>query len=285
MIYTGGGGVDRTNDPPEDQEPRQRIDDEPAGGQVRIVDLPANPEPHRPQLPPVPPRSPPPPPPEPHKKPEQSAAPESSDPGCFGCLAAILILGGLIGIIVNLGFSLAAHELWVYGGSGYAISAAAFAIGVFCALAAASSPSKGDESQPQLVQDVEQQYQTLVKVGTASMRRGQYDVALATFEEALTLKDHGTGAMNNAACCLLNHLDSAERDPKRAYELSYTSNELTKFLHPPFLDTLAAACSALDLNEEALKWQRKAVYTQEDPPWSMVKRLQHYEEVAARSVE
>ncbi len=89
--------------------------------------------------------------------------------------------------------------------------------------------------------------------------RGEYDGALAAYEQALRADPEDESALNDLAWFLATCPEARLRDGKRAVELATRACEVTGRSSPSHLDTLAAAHAEAGDFETAVEVQREAI--------------------------
>lgn len=95
--------------------------------------------------------------------------------------------------------------------------------------------------------------------GDALLEEGNYDGAVADFEEAVRLEPRNAPAHDRLARLLATCPDQELRDGKRAVSFSTRACELAQWNNAAFLDTLAAACAETGEFMSAVKWIDKAL--------------------------
>jgi tetratricopeptide (TPR) repeat protein len=95
--------------------------------------------------------------------------------------------------------------------------------------------------------------------GAAYAEKGQYELAIDDYTEAIRLDPQSAGAFNSLAWLLATCPDAQYRDGPTAVENATQACQLTGWLNPISLSTLAAAYAEKGESEEAVKWQTKVV--------------------------
>jgi tetratricopeptide (TPR) repeat protein len=100
----------------------------------------------------------------------------------------------------------------------------------------------------------------------AEISIGDHTSARADLEKALELQPDDSGVLNNLAWLLATSPDEAIRDGKRAIELARKACEETTWKQPHIISTLAASYAETGDFEEARKYSRQAVESEEGSP-------------------
>lgn len=100
----------------------------------------------------------------------------------------------------------------------------------------------------------------------AEISIGDHTSARADLEKALELQPDDSGVLNNLAWLLATSPDDAIRDGKRAIELARKACEETTWKQPHIISTLAASYAETGDFEEARKYSRQAVESENDSP-------------------
>jgi tetratricopeptide (TPR) repeat protein len=109
---------------------------------------------------------------------------------------------------------------------------------------------------------------------------GEYDRAIADYQEAIRLSPDEAEAYNSLAWLLSTCTEDRVRDGKRAVELATKACELTKWEDADPLSTLAAAHAESGHFDEAVRWQKKALklgFDDEDETKAAREQLKLYE--------
>jgi len=109
-------------------------------------------------------------------------------------------------------------------------------------------------------------------------QRGDFDLAVDNFEQALRIKPDDRRTLNGMAWLLATCPDSEFRNPRRAFGYAWRASQQSDFKDPAHLDTLAAAYAADGNFADAAKTQDKALaLTPERFRDDYEKRLELYE--------
>jgi tetratricopeptide (TPR) repeat protein len=100
----------------------------------------------------------------------------------------------------------------------------------------------------------------------AEISIGDHTSARADLEKALELQPDDSGVLNNLAWLLATSPDDAIRDGKRAIELARKACEETTWKQPHIISTLAASYAETGDFEEARKYSRQAVESEDGSP-------------------
>jgi tetratricopeptide (TPR) repeat protein len=95
--------------------------------------------------------------------------------------------------------------------------------------------------------------------------------AIIHFEEALRLKPDGVEPMNNLAWFLATNREAAIRNPDKAIKLAQRACELTNYMEPSLLDTLAVAYASAGDFSKAIEIAEKALELCQSPERSTLK--------------
>jgi tetratricopeptide (TPR) repeat protein len=95
--------------------------------------------------------------------------------------------------------------------------------------------------------------------GSMRMQRGEFEKAIEDWKQSIKHDPGAAQAYNNLAWLLATCKEEAFRDPKLALELATRACELGKWKNAGSIDTLASVYAALGDQENAVKWQTKAV--------------------------
>jgi tetratricopeptide (TPR) repeat protein len=100
----------------------------------------------------------------------------------------------------------------------------------------------------------------------AEISIGDHEAALADLEKALELKPDESGVLNNLAWLLATSPDDSIRDGKRSIELAQKACEETNWKQPHIISTLAASYAESGNFEEARKYSKQAVESEDSSP-------------------
>jgi Flp pilus assembly protein TadD len=89
--------------------------------------------------------------------------------------------------------------------------------------------------------------------------RKEYAAAVRDHMEALKRDPRHAGTFNQLGWIWATCPDPDVRNGERARECATRACELTEWVEPGFLDTLAAACAECGEFDDAVKWQQKAI--------------------------
>jgi len=121
--------------------------------------------------------------------------------------------------------------------------------------------------------------ETYYERGNAYKEKGLYDQAISDYDKVIGIMPKDPKAYNSLAWLFATAEEKKVRDGNRAVELARKACELSDWKHPRYLDTLAAACARDGQFEEAVKWQRKALVSNDhDDEKTFQERLKLYKE-------
>ncbi len=104
-------------------------------------------------------------------------------------------------------------------------------------------------------------WQALRGRGDTYLGLGKHAEAIADFEAGLKIKPDDSGILNNIAWVLATSTFKEVRNGKRAIEYGKRACQATDYKKPHILSTLAAGYAESGNFEEAVKWSKKAVET------------------------
>ena len=96
-------------------------------------------------------------------------------------------------------------------------------------------------------------------LGNALKAKGELVQAIKYYQLALQIKPDWIGLMNNLAWLLATHQQAELRDPREAVRLAERACELTGYVNPGILDTLAVVYAAAGRPSEAVTTAEKAL--------------------------
>jgi tetratricopeptide (TPR) repeat protein len=99
----------------------------------------------------------------------------------------------------------------------------------------------------------------LIVRSTVRTARGRYRLAVADALDAILASGDSVTCLNDAAWLLATSPDEEARNGKMSLRLARKACARTNWVHPPLLDTLAAACAECGRFEQAVVRQEKAL--------------------------
>ncbi|HKI35481.1 MAG TPA: tetratricopeptide repeat protein [Gemmataceae bacterium] len=134
-----------------------------------------------------------------------------------------------------------------------------------------------DEAIPRAPWDAD----SYVKRGDGHAERGEYEKAIADYQEAMRLDPGHAEAHDSLAWLLATCPADGVRDGKRAVELATKACELSEWEDAEHVSTLAAAHAECGNFKEAVKWQTKAIeigFEEDDDMESAREQLKLYQQ-------
>jgi tetratricopeptide (TPR) repeat protein len=120
-------------------------------------------------------------------------------------------------------------------------------------------PRKAIEMFTQMIESDEQNWQAHRARADAYLSIGEHAKAISDYEVALKASPEDSHVLNNLAWVLATSSDDSIRNAKRSIEIGLKACEVTKYLKPHILSTLAAGYAEAGEWETAIKWSTKAV--------------------------
>ncbi len=100
---------------------------------------------------------------------------------------------------------------------------------------------------------------TLINRGNAWRAKKDYERAIADYTQAVRLNPQAALAWNNRAWLWATCPEEKYRNGRKAVEYARRACELTEWVNPNNLDTLAAACAEAKDFDGAVRWQEKTL--------------------------